>query len=206
MTVPALGDQFEVARRGSLAQLNRAVAEIAKGANAAIMQLEPRPLGFTRTVDGVRGAPEEAVKPNGLIVYQYQRLDAVIEFALEILRALSPVASGRYRGAHTVLINGAPVAWPAVVQSGDAVMISNAEPYARKIELGHMTMNVPGSDHVYQQAQQIVQSRFAAAARVNFAMVDVPAFSYWLRRSQRREKGRRAGAALTYPALQFTAL
>src|SRR5690349_14974747 len=108
MAVPALRDQFAAVKSGSAREISSRIAEIAKLANAGIMALEPVPTGFVRTVDGVEGAPEEAVRPDGLIVYKYQRIDTVVEFALDTLRALSPKLTGAYQEAHTVFINGAP--------------------------------------------------------------------------------------------------
>lgn len=211
MTVPAIRDQFVAVRQGSLRQLNERVVEIAKWANAGVMALEPKPVGYIRIVDGVAGAVEEMVKPNGIIIYKYQRLDIIIEFALETLRKLSPRLSGAYVEAHTVYINRAPVQPPYVISSTDEVMISNPEPYARKIEVGHMKMKVPGTDHVYSQAQQIVAREFGSLVSVQFNFVSLPAGALSGRftkgaqpQSRKRlQKDTRSGAKPEFPALIF---
>lgn len=204
MAVPAIRDQFALARKNSLAQLNGRIVTIAKQANAAIMNLEPRPAGFVRTVDGIAGAQEEAVKPNGLIVYDYQRLDLVVAFALDTLRMLSPKKSGAYVEAHTVFINGRAAQPPYVISARDDVAISNPEPYARKIEIGRMQMRIPGTDHVYQQAQQVVARAWANLVNVEFT---------WRSLSLKtgsplivsKKKGRTGEHALqSQPALVFT--
>ena len=62
---------------------------------------------FTRNVDGREGASEESVRPDGVITYIYPRLDAVVQFAMEVLFDLSPVLSGEYRNSHTLFVDGA---------------------------------------------------------------------------------------------------
>lgn len=210
--VPALRDQFAAARKGTQSQLTSILAMIAKEANAGIMRLEPRPAGFVRTVDGAVGAPEEAVKPDGLIVYDYQRLDIVVQFALDTLRTLSPHRSGAYQEAHTVMINHAAVSPPYAISPTDEVMIVNPEPYARKIEVGHMHMLVPGTDRVYQQAKQVIDRTYQELVETEFTYVDLPdaqnlagRFSPGVQPQSRvrLQKDTRRGAAPQFPALIF---
>lgn len=212
MPLPAIKEQFAAVRRDSVPALSYRIAQIARAANAAVMAIEPKPLGYLRTVDGVAGAPEEAVRPHGLIVYQYQRLDLVIEFALDALRTLSPRLSGSYSEAHTVFINGQPAQAPYVISADDNVIIANTQPYARKIEVGHMKMSVPGTDHVYAQAEQIVGERFDDLVQVKFTFVALPngdALAGQFRRgiqpqSRRRlQRDTRRGASPMFPALTF---
>lgn len=203
MAVPALRDQFAAAKQGSLQQLNGRLVDIAKLANAGIMALDPKPVGFIRIVDGITGRREEAVKPNGIIVYQYQRLDIVIDFALDTLSKLSPRSSGDYAAAHTAFVNGIAVQPPYVIGASDDVAISNLEPYARKIEVGKMHMTVPGTDHVYQQAQQIVQRQYGALVTVEFTWRSLATKANQIR-IVRKKKGRTSEHALqTQPALVF---
>lgn len=215
MALPALRDQFALARKSAMAQLNSNLADFAKQANAAVMAYDPKPAGFIRTVDGSVGAPEEAVKPNGVIVYQYQRIEVAVLAAMDVLRQVSPVASGAYRDAHTIYVNGqAQLTTLPTMTADDDVIITNLEPYARKIEVGHMHMAVSGTDHVYQHAQQVIASRFGNQVKVIFAMRPAPQGGYVLKGSfsrgvgsqarKRLAKDTRAGAQLTYPALVFS--
>lgn len=198
-----------------MAQVHDGLAEFAKQANAAVMNFDPKPAGFIRTVDGTEGAPEEAVRPNGVIVYQYQRIETAVLAAMDVLRQLSPVASGAYREAHTIYVNDAAqlTSLPTMTAEDD-IAIMNLEPYARKIEVGHMTMKVSGTNHVYQQAQQIIAGRFGNQVRVTTEMRPAPEGGYVLKGSFQRGSGpqarkrlakdTRAGANLTYPALVFS--
>lgn len=164
----AVSAQFRVARLSTAEATHRAIVALAKREHAKVLAAEPKPGGFTRFVDGRRGAPEEAVKPNGVIVYEYQRLDLVVQLAMETLFDKSPVLSGAYRNAHTIFLNGTAVANLKDWKTGDEVAISNYLPYSRKIEVGKMTMRVPGTDHVYAQAAQVVKGRFGNVASIRF--------------------------------------
>lgn len=48
-------------------------------------------------VDGVEGAAEERVKPEGVITYLFGNLNVAAQFGLSFLKARSPAKSGRYR-------------------------------------------------------------------------------------------------------------
>lgn len=168
-SVPAVREQFALARASAHLRTANALAEFAKQANAAVMAFDPKPAGFIRTVDGSVGVPEENVRPDGVIVYQYQRIEEAVLFAMDVLRRLSPVKSGAYREAHTIFFNGKAVLDRLpTVGLDDRIVISNLEPYARKIELGTMKMTVSGTDMVYQQARQIVREQFRGRVLVDF--------------------------------------
>lgn len=127
------------------------IVKEAKRLNAEVMQTPPRPLGFTRHVDG-REAPEEAVKPDGVIVYDYNRLDVVTKLALEVLKELSPVGSGKdkhpglYRNSHRI-----------VMETASEVRITNTVEYSRVIEVGKrgsVVLRIKGGGRVYDRAQR----------------------------------------------------
>lgn len=174
--VQGISEQFRIARQSTLAETQRIVVAVAKREHGRVMQTDPRPASFRRFVDGREGAPEEAVRGNGVILYQYPRLDIVGEFAVETLIAKSPVGppeGGHYRDRHQRFVNGAPVGSFAGYPSGAELAISNSAPYSRKIELGRMHMRVPGTDHVYEQARQVVNARYGTLARVRFGFMEV---------------------------------
>lgn len=161
---------FEVAGARTLAATQARLVAVAKARHAAVMAAPPRPQAFRRYVDGRAGAPEEAVRPHGVIVYEYPRIALVGQFALETLRKLSPVRSGDYKESHIPFLNGEAIPdgemknW----RPGDELSIANVMPYARKIEVGGMKMRVPGTDHVYGQAHRIVRGRYGNLCRIEF--------------------------------------
>jgi hypothetical protein len=164
--IKAVSEQFRIARQGTLEDTRQIVIATAKRAHAKVMATDPVPVTFTRLVDGHPGE-EESVKPNGVILYNYPRIAIVAEYALDTLRKLSPVLSGDYVRGHILFLNGNAVDPDALLawKEGDEVAISNIAPYTRKIEVGAMTMRVPGTDHVYQQAEQIVNAKYGNVAR-----------------------------------------
>ncbi len=160
--------QIDAAIKGTAAEIRANHIAIAKREHAKVMAAAPRPARFVREVDGVAGAKEEAVKEGGRIRYVYPRMDDVVTFAMDTLFDRSPVDSGEYRGSHTVFLNGTPVSNLKDWKSGDEVAISTIVPYARKIELGLMTMRLPGTDFVYMQAEQIVKRRYGNIANIRY--------------------------------------
>lgn len=166
--IQPISEMFRIARIGTLAQIHDQIVKVAKREHAKVMNTDPMPSSFTRIVDGVTGAREEQVKSNGMIVYQYPRLEEVTKYALEVLFDLSPVLSGDYRNSHTLFINGVAATDLNGWKRDDEISISNPLPYSRKIEVGAMKMRVPGTDHVYQQASAKVKARYGNVATISF--------------------------------------
>lgn len=159
---------FVVAAQATREETQQALAALGKREHAKVMKDNPRPSRFIRTVDGVRGAREEQVRPDGTIIYVYPRLDEVVQAALDTLFDLSPVLSGAYRMNHRLFVNSVEARNLADWDGQGDIIISNSMPYSRKIELGKMIMRVPGSDHVYEQAEFTLQQRFGNQARIFF--------------------------------------
>lgn len=160
--------QFSVAAQATREITQQVLAQTAKREHARVMSTEPRPTRFTRTVDGKKGAVEETVRPDGIIVYDYPRMHEIVQVAMNTLFDLSPVLSGDYRNAHTIYVAGNPVSNIKDWDGTGEIVILNHMPYSRKIELGKMRMRVPGTDHVYEQAEYILQQRYSNVARVWF--------------------------------------
>lgn len=178
-----LSGQFAAVTKNALSLTQQQIAAAAVKANAQVMETEPVPLAETVHVDGVKGAPETAVKAGGVIVYDYSRMDLVVEFALDTLRQLSPVDSGDYARSHVVMLNGTvigsadsarnmQIAEMKNYKPGDRLTISNLQPYTRKIEIGKKGFKAHG--HVYEKAERIIQRRFHNMANVYFTYDKAP--------------------------------
>jgi hypothetical protein len=165
---------------------------------------------YERYVNGNLDAPEESVVPPGPIVYLFHWWPEVIEYALQVLVDRSPEKSGRYKRSWFVMVNGTIVNDYTQIPIGAQVMLTNDQPYSRKIEVGHMRMSVePG---VVQDSRRTVMSRFGNTVEVKATMITLPG-SYVLkgmfRRGFRRtarpklRKDTQAGAQMTYPALSL---
>jgi len=188
---------FVVGAQGVREEIQRQLVATAKREHAKIMQADPRPSRFIRTVDGVRGAREEVVKPDGTIIYVYPRLNEVVQAALDLLFELSPVHSGAYRKGHTLFVDGVEARNLEAWDGQGEILISNVLPYSRKIELGKMTMRVPGTDHVYEQAEFVLMQRFGNQARIRFTFRGLMTGSVLTGRDHGKSEYR-------YPALEIS--
>lgn len=211
---------FRVAARATVEETKAVLVATAKRELARVKATDPKPTRIIRTVDGVTGAPEEAVRPDGRIVYDFPRLDEIVQAAMETLFELSPVLSGEYRNAHTLFVNGVQARNLEAWDGTGEVVISNPLPYSRVIEAGKMKMRVPGTDHVYEQAEMDLRARFGNQARIKFiyrgivsgAMPDPMAFAPALKRRKKNGRFTESGghahnkAFNRYPALEIEAL
>jgi hypothetical protein len=85
-------------------------------------------------VDGRENADLSSVKPDGIIVREYELIDDVLVFIGEELRAVSPVLSGQYRASHTLYADGVEVREGEQIPAAEEYVFLSAVPYARKIE------------------------------------------------------------------------
>lgn len=163
--------QFVIAYKEVLKQVHTDIAAFAKRENQKILETDPRPITFTRWVDGNKGAEEETVKSDGVIVYEYNRYDMVAEWALIALRQRSPVDSGDYVKAHTLFLNGKEVSDLKGWVNGDEITITNYVPYSRKIEVGTIhgkKIKLSVSPHVYERTAQEARRLFKDIANIEF--------------------------------------
>jgi hypothetical protein len=123
----------------------------------------------TTAVDGKSEAPLETVKPNGVIVFEFELvLEALLWIAAQ-LRQHSPERSGRYARSHILLADGfeVDVGEPPPAHSYEFV---STVPYARKIERG---LSELAPDGVYEVVAALAQRRFGNQARVDFTYASV---------------------------------
>lgn len=112
------------------------------------------------------------------IVYTFfPPMDDVATFALQTLRDLSPVGSGKdphaglYRDSHMLFLDGHNVPDVKGWKPGQQIAISNPVPYSRIIELGNGKMRAPL--HVYEQAVAVVAARYGNQANIRFDYMPV---------------------------------
>lgn len=116
---------------------------------------------------------------NQRIIYRYQNMPEIVAFALETLKALSPVGSGAdkhpglYRDSHLVFIDGHVVKDVSGWRPGQQINISNPVPYARKIEGGPGKPSFSVPNHVYENAEPIVSGRYGNSVNVKFVFMPV---------------------------------
>ncbi len=124
-------------------------------------------------VDGRQGAPLASVRPNGVIVRDYDLVFDVLLFINEHLRTISPVGKGPdkrpghpgfYRKSHVlfadgkeVMVNG-PLTAGQIPDAAEWVFLSDA-PYARRLEM---------RSAIYEMTAAKAHSQFKALARVSY--------------------------------------
>lgn len=106
------------------------IAEIRQQNSAAIGRDAP-PQVF---VDGREGAPLESVRPDGVIVANFNPLRAVLEWIGEQLLLESPRLTGRYQRSHIMLADGVEVPMDGTIPQAEIYRFLNTQPYARKME------------------------------------------------------------------------
>ena len=165
--------------------------------------------------DGMPRRDYLQVKPFGKIEFVARTsMSDAVRWALTELQKRSPVLTGRYAGAHTVMINGAEVEgniWAALrnVQPTDRVQIVNPQPYARKIEGAtankrtsrgkRAALSRQARSGVYRVVLRALVNRFGKALFFDFKYVTLnTGVKVWGKRGARRVQRDQV-----YPALQF---
>lgn len=117
-------------------------------------------------VDGSPGAALERVKPDGVIVFEFELVTDVIEFIEEQLIKFSPRKSGRYSKSHVLFADEMEVQFGADVPEASVYTFVNAQPYSRKIDRG-LSKQAPNG--VYLAVAALATQRFGNIAKVEFS-------------------------------------
>jgi hypothetical protein len=188
--------------------------ELARFARASLAEVIDRGEGspiYDKFVNGREGAQEESVVPPGPIVYLFNWWRDIVEFGLETLRNRSPVKSGRYKDSWFCMVNEQHTTDFDVIPAQAKVILTNNQPYSRKIEVGFMEMSVPPG--VVEDARKVVMRRFGNLIKVRASMIHLPngyvlkgVFQRGIRPNSRKKLRRdtQAGALMTYPSLELT--
>lgn len=185
-----------------------ALAQFAKAELANVIASGEGSPNYDRYVNGALGADESTVVAPGPILYVFRWWDEIVEFALQTLIDLSPVQSGDYKKSWQVLVNGSVVSDFKNIPINATVMITNTQPYHRKIDVGHMKMSVP--PFIVEAGVGKVKGIFGNIVDVKRVMTTLPGgyilkgyFTRGVRKNARTKlrKDTAAGAQMTYPAM-----
>ena len=162
-------------------------------------------------VNGREGAPESSVVPPGPILYEFQWWREIVEFGLQALRDRSPVRSGLYKNSWFAMVNGTVISDYDAIPVDEKVILTNNQPYSRKINVGHMKMSVPPG--VVEDCKKTIMSRYGNMIECKATMITLPGgyilkgvFRRGVRPSARTKlrKDTMAGAQMTYPSIVMT--
>jgi hypothetical protein len=126
-------------------------------------------------VDGREGAALETVRPDGVIVAEWEIISDFISWIGEQLVANSPRLTGRYASSHTKFADGEEVPLGDDVPFADEIVFLNIQPYARKIEGdgNRVPESKQSPEGVYRKvaalAQREARLRGIANVRVTFS-------------------------------------
>jgi hypothetical protein len=164
--IQPLLDELLSPRQRSLALAEFARTEIvdARVTNRQILGREPP---FKVFVDGNEGAALETVRPDGVIVVDFQLVNELLLWIGTQLEANSPFETGRYKRSHALFADGQQVSWETgVPQEAEEYVFINLVPYARKIERGFSS---EAPDGVYQVVATLARRQFRDFASITFA-------------------------------------
>lgn len=116
-------------------------------------------------VDGREGASEDQVRPDGVIVYEFELISDALIWIGEQLELHSPVKSGRYQKSHVLFADGEEVPHGADVPPAAEYVFANVQPYSRKLEK---------LDGIYEGVAAIASGRFGNQAKISFRYFSVP--------------------------------
>jgi hypothetical protein len=189
------------------AVIQRELAAYAKRSVTDVVSSGQAPAIYDRYVNGRLGAPEESVTLPGPIVYVFSNWRLAIETALTELERRVPRRSGRYAASFIATVGGSIVTDFSNIAPESEVVILNAQPYTRKMEVG---ANKTGARH-FELAKGAFNRRFGGAFAASTMFLNAksgihPLIPYILKGNNGRRKDSQAGAPITYPALVLNAV
>jgi hypothetical protein len=159
------------ARSHALAEFAREARDEAVARNTAALGKPPR---YTTHVDGRLGASLESVRPDGVIVFEFELVLELLEWLGEQLVLHSPIGQaddprpghpGLYANSHGFYADDVLLAPGTPVPPAREYAFVNSVPYARKIERG-LSDQAPAG--VYQVVANEANKRFGNVARIRF--------------------------------------
>lgn len=184
--------------------INRAVAAFARQEVARVISAGIASPQYDRFVNGAQGVPEEAFRAPGAIVYEFLNWPLVINAAIEELQKRSPRKSGRFASSFIVIVNGRAVAADFSKISPDAeVIITNAQPYVRKAEVGKL--GIP-EQRLFKGTARVLAGRFTGVFTFESRFLDIraglhPLIPYRLKGRGGRDRVSRRSGAISYPSI-----
>jgi hypothetical protein len=138
---------------------------IAEG-DAQNLRAAGRPVPKRTFVDGRENDDLDRVKPDGVIVAEWDLGLELIQWIYAELEKHSPVLTGDYERSIKVYADGEEIEDLTMPRDTEMVTFLPAAPYARKIERGESKQ---APDGVFQAVAVMAQARFGNIAKVSFA-------------------------------------
>lgn len=130
---------------------------------------------LTQVVDGVRGAPDAAIRAGGTVFLDWNYLEEAVRVVVEDLRERVPKVEGDLSRGVLVLVDGAEADPGALPKGAQEATVVSTVPYARRIEVGRGKtgpFSVKGFGLFEERAAQLGR-RLAGLAVLRFAYIDL---------------------------------
>lgn len=185
----------------------RELAAFARRERDALISSGQASPSYETYVNERQGAAEETVIMPGPITYIFSNWKLVIETALAELQKRAPRRGGKYAASFLVTVGGRVVTDYMSIAPDATVIIINAQPYTRKMEVG---ANKTGARH-FELSKSAINRRFGRAFSATFTFMNAasgidPRVPYILKRPNGRRKDSQAGMPITYPAIEINAV
>lgn len=201
-------------------EISRRLAAFAHSTRRELIAQDRFSPTFDKWVNGIEGAPEESVKPDGVILYEASYWPEIVQFAKLFAMQRSPEDSGDYVRAWEVFVNGS--LWPnddfTNIPGDSYIWITNTAPYHRKIEVGAMRVEVP--PHIVEDTRRAVAAKFRGMVKASVTFLVLygkgthpksPRLPYLLKQQgyrtfaggalRRARKDMAPGSPISYPTL-----
>lgn len=182
-----------VDRHASPAAAKALLVDRARSGLAEFMSRQDVKPMVTLEVDGRPARSEDEVRPFGIIVYTFSRMREIVSFAMRTLEQLSPVRSGRYQKSWIVLAGMRQVGMDELPANAP-IMITNTQPYHRKIHTGAEGFVAYANPGIVEKARQILLKRYRGRIKVWIEFTK-------LHGGYKLKKPPKTGQAVTYPTL-----
>lgn len=152
--------------------LARFASEAIDAAARGNRQVLGRDAAKTIYVDGRKDAPLASVKPDGIVVAEFDVISDVLVWIGEQLDRNSPKSSPDpnpqvvYKRSHELFADGRSVPIGETVPAAEEYVFINTLLYARKIETGSSSQ---APDGVFQAVAALGRGRFSKVARISFS-------------------------------------
>lgn len=182
---PELSPADRSAAIAAFAQDQLAVAE---ATDAGVLGEVP---DHTTFVDGSENDDLKSVRPDGVIVFDFDVLTLIVRWIEQQILTHSPVRSGLYKKSHQIYVDGSAIDSGARISgSVQQVIFAPAVLYAQRLERG---WSKQAPDGIYQVVAAMARQKFlASAVSVSFGYtqvndISVPRPSRFTRKVSSRE-------------------
>lgn len=158
----------------SPAARSEALAEFARETLADTEAQNKEALGFTpdhtTMVDGVIGADEGTVRPDGTIEYAFTIVPEIFSWIANLLRQFAPVRSGRFKASFALYADGLSIDPNGVIPQAAVYIFESVVAYASKIEGENKPPESKQAPNgVFEAVATLAQQQFGDQANISFS-------------------------------------